>query len=279
MTLLAFWARYLTAHDWGVTNLHIIVLFVTIGVALLTYLIMKTTLKGEKWESLVEWKFGSFKLALKTTRLFIWNKCTAKRGAIGLAILFLIGCMSEGSINGIPSGYHEPANAPYHLKVMPRILSVFGCEPFANFANKDVSIKPDNWTGDSAQLALVKGANLRMKDLRYANLSRSFLVNADLSETDLRHGQIGSADLRDAILYYADLREAVLGGSDLRNTYFLSADLHNTYLRYTKLQGANLLSAEGLTRIQLQSAIIDSTTILPDYLKDSIDVKNFGLKP
>ncbi|MCP4631652.1 MAG: pentapeptide repeat-containing protein [candidate division Zixibacteria bacterium] len=295
LTLLAFWARYLTAHDWGVTNLHIIVLFLAIGIAVLTYKIMKMSLKGEQWQQLVVWKFKDFKNALNTLKLFIRNRGTFRRGIVGFAILLLLIFMSYGSINGVPHvriNNYKVNNIPPlvswevsiayfgspFLTIMPRLLALVGCEPYANFAGKDVSMKPENWTGDSVQLELVKGANLSGKDLRYANLSQAFLVKADLFRADLRYALLIDVDFRSADLRIADLRNAYLFDANFQNANLNGAVLKDAHFLKTNLKGAVLYHAKGLTVNQLQTAYLDSTTILPDYLKDSIDVKSFGLK-
>ena len=87
----------------------------------------------------------------------------------------------------------------------------------------------------------VKGANLLEGNLRYANAARAFLARADLRRADLSG---------------ADLRQA-----DLRGARFDGAELFGS-----NLQGADLSFATGLTREQLASARLDTTTRLPEEL-------------
>ncbi len=57
------------------------------------------------------------------------------------------------------------------------------------------------------------------------------------------------------------------------NTYNLTgAIFRNAILDSTDFHNADLTRAIGLTAAQINEAIIDSTTILPDYLKDSVQV-------
>ncbi|MCZ6837922.1 MAG: pentapeptide repeat-containing protein, partial [Alphaproteobacteria bacterium] len=75
----------------------------------------------------------------------------------------------------------------------------------------------------------------------------------------------------DARLCGADLRNARLGGASLTRTSFKGADLRNAYLRVAKfdhvdLSGADLRGVRGLTREQIDNAICDADTRLPDDL-------------
>ena len=110
----------------------------------------------------------------------------------------------------------------------------------ANLREADVSIKPTNWTGKhtEGEIALVKGAQLRGKNLRNAEASGAFLVKADLSN--------------------ANLQWAVLSGANLQG-----ADLSGASLQQATLVGANLQGAIELTQEQLDSACGDAETKLP----------------
>lgn len=73
-------------------------------------------------------------------------------------------------------------------------------------------------------------------------------------------------DLSGASLASADLTNARLGKARLGAADFLDATLDGTDLR-----GTDLSEVEGLTREQIESAITDENTILPDYLKKKED--------
>jgi len=62
------------------------------------------------------------------------------------------------------------------------------------------------------------------------------------------------------------LERANLSRADFRFVDFTGANLTDTNFKGTKLQGAILTDVQGLTWDQLDQAIIDETTILPDYL-------------
>ncbi len=79
----------------------------------------------------------------------------------------------------------------------------------------------------------------------------------NLSNCDLR-----GAHLLGAYLQGANLASTRLDGANLVNAYLDDADLTNTNLTQANLQGAR-----GLTKAQLQLAIVDQTTRLPDDLE------------
>jgi uncharacterized protein YjbI with pentapeptide repeats len=211
--LLALWARFLTRHDWTVTWIHIVCLTIGFGYSILTYKISKRTLLGQKRNPFI------WKSSLKDIRLHKSLFVTA------IITIFFFIC-SEGAINGIP-----PDRGDGFRTYVPFILGLVGCEPFANFQEKDVSIKPDNWTGDSTQIPLVKGANLRGKELRFANLKSAFLVNADLRDADLSNSYIRRADFRFSNLHKAKLDSATVL-LDFGNSILDTINLTNMVIGY-----------------------------------------------
>ena len=80
------------------------------------------------------------------------------------------------------------------------------------------------------------------------------LARRDLAGADLRGAHLPGADLRGALLIGADLR-----GADLREADVIGADL-----RAADLRGADLTGALFLTRGQVQSAVGDPATRIPD---------------
>ena len=62
-------------------------------------------------------------------------------------------------------------------------------------------------------------------------------------------------------------KRAILAGADLRGADLQGADLHGANLQEAQLQGVDLSGAIGLTLQQVESAVIDEKTRLPDYLR------------
>ena len=81
-------------------------------------------------------------------------------------------------------------------------------------------------------------------------------LTLDLSGAFARRTDFSGANLQDANLSEADLTNAILRNANLRG-----ANLKGTILR-----GADLRNVRNLTKDQLEEAVIDGHTLLPDYL-------------
>ncbi len=64
----------------------------------------------------------------------------------------------------------------------------------------------------------------------------------------------------------ANLEDANLENANLTNASLVGANLKNTRLKGTVLKGADLTDVLNLTEEQIEQAIVDEHTILPDYL-------------
>jgi len=272
--ILWFWARYLPRHDWIGTGVHIVLLVVSIGFGIMSYLLARVTLRGKK------------------RKPFLWKKAwkdvrTYKRGAVSLGIGAIFYFLSLGVINGIPPYFDSPDLKPTDVRAwVPRVF-VHIRYPFANLAEEDVSIKPPNWTGqkekENEEIVLVKGARLLARNLRYARAYRAFLVNADLRWANLQGANLENASLQGANLTNADLRGganltlanlqggnllgANLENASLQGANLWGANLQGANLRRANLTGADLTNATGLTQEQIESAVTDEKIRLPDYLQ------------
>jgi len=106
------------------------------------------------------------------------------------------------------------------------------------------------------------GANFGSGHLREANLEQADLRETNLTFADFRNATLREAELYGANLTQADLRDAVLQGADLRDALF-----GGTLLQGAGLKGADLRDTTHLTQEQLEEAIGDETTRLPNHLK------------
>jgi uncharacterized protein YjbI with pentapeptide repeats len=113
--------------------------------------------------------------------------------------------------------------------------------------------------------------DLRAGDLRGAYLFNAHLERADLSEAHLERAQLGIAHLEEAKLYKAHLEgayliEACLEGASLSDADFSNACLLGAHLDKAQLYAADLSSAEKLTQEQIDVALGDAATKLPEGL-------------
>ena len=97
--------------------------------------------------------------------------------------------------------------------------------------------------------------------------TRLSLRNAVLQEADLHDANLQDAELEGANFSVADLMRANLRRANLRNADFWMADLKDAILQGADLQGANLTAATNLTQQQIDSAITNSSTVLPSGLR------------
>jgi len=129
------------------------------------------------------------------------------------------------------------------------INAILGNLPFVtiDLREADVSTKPKNWTGQKdkqkEEIALVKGARLKDRDLRNALAADSFLVKADLSNANLQGADLSIANLQMASLVRANLQAANLRNANLQGADLAVANLQGADLRRANLKGARLLRA------------------------------------
>jgi len=178
-----------------------------------------------------------------------------------------------------------------------------GLEDWNQWRRQNLSVTPD-LQGLAMSAANLSGADLSHALLSGAMLIRARLVGANLRYADLREAQIHEADFTDADLYRANLEGAALPGAKLRRSRlsgaslrgasitvvdfrsadmseadFTGADLRESMgagatLERANLQGAelfgcrlndvNLRGAKGVSARQLEEAILDELTSLPD---------------
>ena len=143
----------------------------------------------------------------------------------------------------------------------------------ANLQQADLmfaNLQQANLRQASLQSADLRQANLQHTDLVMANLRQANLGFANLQHANLQLARLLYADLFEAKLQHAKLFEANLRHANLRLADFRDASLEKADLTGADLFEANLRGAKGLTREQLQSAIIYENTKLPDEFKDLV---------
>jgi len=133
-----------------------------------------------------------------------------------------------------------------------------------------------------------RSLDLQRTDLRQAHLEGVHLEGANLFAVHLEGAMLTGAHLKMAFLSAARLRGARLSQAHLEGANLMSAHLDPTslveaHLEGARLEGASLKGADlcgadlrgvdlgltrDLTREQIESAITDETTVLPDYLKE-----------
>jgi uncharacterized protein YjbI with pentapeptide repeats len=124
------------------------------------------------------------------------------------------------------------------------------------------------------QLQKINLSNTDLKEakLQYSNLTGATLEKADLNKAKLLETNFQSANLKNTNLSGAGLLESNLQFADLENSNLEGAQLNEgTIFNQTNLKGAKLKDATGLTTDQVNLCLIDSHTLLPDYLEEELD--------
>ncbi len=86
----------------------------------------------------------------------------------------------------------------------------------------------------------------------------------DLHGISLREAFLPAAQLGGALLYDCDLEGALLDGADLRGAWLWRTNLRRVNLDNADLRGADLSGARHLTSAQIEAAICDEQTRLPN---------------
>ncbi|WDT55259.1 pentapeptide repeat-containing protein [Streptomyces sp. G7(2002)] len=100
---------------------------------------------------------------------------------------------------------------------------------------------------------------------KLVHLTKAVLTEATLACANLREADLTKAKLIDATLTSVNLNRATLTQADLEE-----ATLTNSLLNGAELGGAVLADARGLSKRQIEAAVIDSYTALPPYVTASL---------
>ena len=265
ITLVFVWGRYLPRHDWVGTGIHAALLVYAIGGALVLQRLAAKTLQGRKRVPF------TWKTALGDRRTYKVLFCS-------LALVALWGTLSYGAIEG-----HHPHPNPNPLfdrvseatrdlsplsptAWVPRLFHLIGYAPYLDLSEQDVSTKPANWTGqaekEEEEMALVKKARLRGKDLRYAYAPLAFFAKADLSGANLQGANLINANLQGTDLAFADLQGAILIDANLREADLRGANLQGTDFRKSRTKAIHL---EPEPVVEVEAAV--GRVLDPDQVK------------
>jgi uncharacterized protein YjbI with pentapeptide repeats len=107
------------------------------------------------------------------------------------------------------------------------------------------------------------GATFFDADVSKACFHEANLAKVDFTEVNAEGAQFTGADIGHASI----LMDANFAGADLSKAILQGAKLKSANLTGANLTGADLRGAENLSCDQLRSAIIDTTTKLPAYMK------------
>jgi uncharacterized protein YjbI with pentapeptide repeats/Cdc6-like AAA superfamily ATPase len=124
---------------------------------------------------------------------------------------------------------------------------------------------------DETNVWYENGADLYLANLAEANLAEVDLQGAYLEGAILEKARFTGANLLGAVLRRANLTEANLivanlAGADLTGADLTGAELKEANLAGANLTGADLTGVDELTENQIEQAVGDETTTLPEHL-------------
>ena len=126
--------------------------------------------------------------------------------------------------------------------------------------------------GTDLQKVNLKNAGMKEARLQFCNLNGADLENTNLKKAKLQETNLQSSNLKNAQLNGAGLFEANLQYANLENADLTGAQFNeDTLFNQANLKGANLSQATGLSSGQIETALTDAKTQLPDYLEEEMD--------
>jgi len=257
MTLLLFWARFLTRQEIHGTLLQAALAAAAAGIAI--YASTKVGRPQEHWEFEGKW---SHQIVMQIRAI---NPVKAA-GILGGILLFL----SAGTIAGVPLDH---ARAPQYSWVSirrwaPSIFASLGYDPYPDLTEKSLSARPRSWNVPDDQVQSVEGARLNGSKLRYAQAYGVFLANAHLLNSNLQGAFLSQADLRGADLGQSNLRFAVMDQARMRGVNLDRSNLSGADLRRADLRGANLSHCK-LDDAILADARLEGASLYGSRLNDA----------
>ena len=103
--------------------------------------------------------------------------------------------------------------------------------------------------------------------MKNSDFSGANLQNIKGAQSQMQESKFCGAKLEGADLSGARMEETDFEGAGLQAANLSRSVLKNSNLEGADLKGANLRYAIGLTTEQIDSALIDKHTLLPNYLK------------
>jgi uncharacterized protein YjbI with pentapeptide repeats len=157
------------------------------------------------------------------------------------------------------------------LSVLRRRARTLGREEYQTLDLTETDLRVAALARAHLEGAALSRAHLDDAVLFATHLERAFLVEAHLARALLVAAYLEGAHLVEARLEYAVLRGARLKGANLTGAYLEGANLTGAYLEgadlsRAHLEGVNLSEATGLTKWQIEEAITDESTKLPNDL-------------
>lgn len=231
--LVFYWARYLVAHDWKGTSLHIVLVILSTGTALHFFRSVKTALRTIAEQSdeptrsrvfTVRWIPGRYQIAVASIMVF------------GVMLLYLSICSIEGLPQAVCERVELETRCNGFYKLGAGLWKQIGIKPHADIRGHRFVSKPGNWRellsnenglrnfvetqstvtligrdlrGIDGEEAFWPGARIHMSSMEYANLRHSILTGSHLENVNMRGSDLTDIDLQQATIINAKLDQVI----------------------------------------------------------------------
>jgi len=257
--LLFYWARYLIAHDWLGTLLHVLLVLLSAALALRFFYTARSALRKMATQS----EHGASNPEPSgngIVRLSIQERITASTGIglLAVALIYLsaaaIGGLSEEDCARARSGGFCAFYAPGR-----KIWEAIGIAPYTEVKEERFVTKPDNWQAllgeapalrsflDAQPSLTLAGRNLRSMNAEYAFLPGSRITGGTLDYADLRHAVLAGSRLENVRLRGTYLTDVHLQHVTFANAHFENVDARAAHFDNAKFGGD---AAGGQTTLQ-----------------------------
>jgi uncharacterized protein YjbI with pentapeptide repeats len=264
IVLLFYWSRYLAAHDWLGTTLHLALILITAAFALRFYFTAKNAL-NEMARSPASGAGAASRVSasgLQLTRRQIWLSIG------GLAVL--MACLlylSAAAIRGLAPTTCERQAADsdcWFYSYGRAAWEAAGFKPRIEVREHRFVSKPENWDKLIAAPAAV---------FSFLESQRTLVLDQrDLRDMDANGAFLAGSRIRRSNLEYADLRHVVLTGSRLEDLDLTGANLEDADLQHAQIDNVNFdgvfAKAARFNRVKFKEGTLDTGTRLSGIFHD-----------
>ncbi len=142
--------------------------------------------------------------------------------------------------------------------------------------DSEIDLSDGDLRGANLKGANLNGANMAGAKLQFSNLSGAQLEKANLDRAKFQEVNMQNAQFPGAVVTHCNFMEANVQGANFEGADLSGSQFNDdVFFMKTNLKGTNLTDASGLHPNNIQGAILDKETILPEYLKDDLEDEDF----
>lgn len=224
VVLLFYWGRYLVAHDWVGTSVHIALILIVVGFAMRFFFIAKNSLRAMAGSTRT-------KAGEPVRDLHIMQVMSATLSLLILAVALTY--TSAAASWGIPDEHCRTARAESWCGFFSPghdFWKAVGVEPYSQVAEEKFVSKPKNWrelllNRDAVRNYLDGQRTLALirKDMRGMNAQEAFLPGSQIDASTLEYAELQHAVITGSRLNNVNLRGANLTDSDFQHTVIVDS--------------------------------------------------------